>query len=653
MKNFTIFSLIIAYFLSTSTSDAINTSVNSDIIKTDSVIVADTLSISTDSLVITPLSAAVDSLNVATVDTLSMDSLSSLADSISVVADTLLTDSLSMVADSIKTISDSISAVKDSIAVAPKPIIKALATPELYDKTLKTPLSVYKKIPERDRALLISYYKNLIKDDQTGDAYVKAYTPWREAFMATPGREKTLDMYIDGVGIIIGNIDTDTLYNKVDRIHPLTEDLMELYNLAVRNVDVLNGQIDFTKTKDSITVAKLRAQQVRHYRNFFEIDSMFHSTHHTNYNDAADIQYWENFMFKDSASMSILYPWYLEIITSPDTDIDITHVAHFVKLLDFKFVKDNAVSLEFAKENFLRDRALAEEKANVLLENADPFVIVDNKTGLTQKDYYASQFRGIENTLNSTASRVIAIDDYDSYEKLYTERLSKEGPKMWPEILNSPLSKYPSSELYWNALVHKYKSDEQAEFITDAGPSYELAQQIAELSLRQGKYKESLDYTNYAMEFPEFEAESDFKKAQTYMIIVQTYDKVGGNTKKRMDYIKKAMATCPDYPEPYYYEASAIFSTNLGKKASQQAQFGKYWVAYDRYELAKSKLKALDTATTDIKTRLTLEIINSAQAACRSRFPDSMEFFQLGWQEGTPYTLPLFGGYTTTMRSSK
>lgn len=587
---------------------------------------------------------AFESDTVAVVDTLAADSI--VKGTLAVAVDSVAADSLMTVTDTL-----SVDTVTKAVPVNKSEVItNVLASRETYNLSWNVPLSVLNKISDKDRALLISYYKNIIKADHSPEAYVKAYSPWREAFMGSSDR--SLDLYTDGVGIIIANIDADTLHHEVDRIGILAKDLMELYDLAVKNVDKLNAQIDFTKTKDSITVAKLRAQQVSYFRRFFEIDSIVHAAHHNTFNAENEL-YWENFMFKDSTQMNILYPWYLEILSSPDTDVNIMHVAHFAKLLDYKFIKDNKISLEYAKENFTRDRELAEAKAIVLLENADPFKIVDKNRNLNQKDYYASQFKGIKSTLDKTQSRVIAIDDYASYEKLFAERLKNEGPKMWPEILNSPLSKYTSSELYWNALVHKYNNNEQAEFIPDAGPSYELARQIAELSLKQGKYKEALNYTDYAMAFPEFDAETDFKKAQTYMIIVQTYDKVGGYTRERMKYIKKAMEICPDYPEPYYYEASAIFNVSLGNKASQEAKFAKYWIAYDRYELAKSKLTALSPGT-DIETKLTVEIINNAQVACRNRFPDTMTFFQLGWKEGTPKTLSLaFGTYTTTMRSSK
>lgn len=682
MKNFTIFSLIIAYFLSTSTSDAINTSVNSDFLESDSIIVADSLSVSTDtiasnvmsvvesvaafadtlsalsdsvatdiiavepavvvdsivtiadSLLTDTVSSLSDSISVAT-DSLPADSLSSLPDSIGVVADTLFTDSLSMVSDSIKAVSDSISAVKDSLAVAKKRIIEALATRETYDETLKTPLSVYKKMPERDRALLISYYKNLIKEDQTGEAYVKAYIPWREAFMATPGSEKTLDMYVDGVGIIIANIDTDTLHHKPDSIHILTEDLMELYNLAVRNVDVLNSQIDFTKTKDSITVAKLRAQQVRHYRNFFEIDSMFHSTHHTNYNDAADIQFWEDYMFRDSTQIEILYPWYIEILTSPDTDIDITHVAHFAKLLHMKTAKESKIlGGAVAKENFFKDRAIAEEKAKILLENADPSVIVDENRNLNQKDYYAGQFRSIENTFNLTQSGFIAANDYAALEKIFEERLNKEGPAVLDELLASGLQNSDSSEVYIRALQAKYEMD----------PSFDIVMKLASKTSKLKKYyKNAMEYYEMAFAYPEFYDLSEFQQARYYFRMAQFLNNAGQRN-KCISYIDKAKETCPEYPEPYYLEV--VLFQNATKNVAGFNGYFCYCISYDLYSGVKKCIEELQAKSeTDVTTTLEIADIEKSMRDCYARFPKKTQedIFMGRYTPGNSHSIKVLG----------
>lgn len=665
MKNLIIISFVVATLFSASVSEAVNVKVANTAIDTlllsDTVQVQDTLSVATDD--VTPdtltLVAVADSVVAISADTvpLATDRLSLPTDSLSMLKDSLAaeislaTDSLSLPTDSLSIPKDSLAA--DSVKVASIPqekiITDILASRSTYDETLKTPLSVYKKMPERDRALLVSYYKNLIKVDQSAEAYVKAYTPWREAFMSVPGNEKTLDLYIDGVGIIIGNIDSDTLHHNAERIHPLTEDLMELYNLAVRNVDALNSQIDFTRTKDSITVAKLRAQQVRHYRNFFNLDSIFHSSHHNIVSDDNE-QFWENFMFKDSSQVEIMYPWYLEIINSTDKDVDITHIAHFAKLLHFKASREaKKISGAVAKENFLRDRALAEAKANILLANADSTFIVDEKRGINQKDYYASQFRGIENTLNQTAGGFIASNDYAALEKLFNERLSKEGPAVWEEILTSGLQHSDSSELYMQALLNKYQVE----------PSYDLAMNIGRKALRSkiGKYKSitAIEYYQKVIDYPEFENESSFMKAQIYIMLVQANSTRKGTLNTRIEYVNKAMELCPDYPNIYYEEAKLLCDIPTSYK--DERDYLKYCIAYDRLEIAKSKLKELEGAETDIKTNLTLDAIVAYQRFCEGNYIPEIDLFQRGKNEqiGKSYSQGFgkLGPYTTILRVRK
>ncbi len=661
MKNFIILSFVVTTLFSASVSEAVNVSVQNKYIAidtllyTDSVQVPDTLAIVSDNILPDTIENVTDSVAVA-VDSAVVTDLSVIAsDSLAVPSDSLLSvsDSLAVPADSLMAASDSLAMPKDSLASDTlqattaqqhKIITEILASRSTYDETLKTPLSVYKKIPERDRALLMSYYKNIIKVDQSGDAYVKAYIPWREVFMSIPGAQKTLDLYIDGVGIIIGNIDSDTLHHNAERIHPLTEDLMELYNLAVKNVDALNSQIDFTRTKDSITVAKLRAQQVRHYRNFFNLDSIFHSSHHNVVSDENE-QFWENFMFKDSSQIEIMYPWYLEIIGSSDEDVDITHIAHFAKLLHFKAAKESKkISGAVAKENFLRDRALAEAKANILLANADPTYIVDEKRGISQKDYYASQFRGIENTFNQTSGGFIASNDYAALEKLFKERLDKEGPAVWDEILVSGLQHSDSSELYIQALLNKYQVE----------PSFDLAIKIAGRAGKLDKYKgNALSYYEMAFQQPEFYDLSNFRQAQLYLGMVGTMMKAGRSGAACMKYVELAKETCPEYPEIYMIEAQ-LFQRAAGGISDYFTYCFSYCVLYDLYANVKKRVQDLQSmGETEVKTTLIVEDIEKTMAGCSGNFPPKDEVFMRGL-DGKQHAIKILGRtYKAIVRSSK
>lgn len=603
MRNIMIFSSVLLSFLSVLTVNASDAKFS---LEPDTVAVADTLS--ADSIVKSTLVAAADSIA---------------TDSLTAVADTLTADSTAKAPVSVR-----------------NAVTTVLASRDTYDPSWKTPLSVVNKISDKDRALLISYYKGLIKADHSPEAYVKAYSPWREAFMGS--NDRSLDLYIDGVGIIIANIDADTLKREGERIGMLADDLMELYDLAVKNVDDLNAQIDFTKTKDSITVAKLRAQQVRYFRRFFEIDSTFNADHHNNVFTAENEKYWEDVMFKDTTQMEILYPWYLELINSPDTDIDITHIAHFAKLLHIKTAKESKrYGAAYAKENFLRDRALAEAKATVLLENADPFEIIKS-IDMSQKDYYASQFRGIETTFNMTAGGFIAGNDYAAMEEHYAKRLNDEGASVMEEILASNLQYSDSSDVYIRVLKDKYELE----------PSFDVAIKLAGKMSKLKKYhKNAMNYYEIAFNYPEFDELSSYRQARYYYLMSQFLLNAKQN-KKCFEYIDLAKSICPEYPEPYYLEV-ALFQRLTSGLGGLNGHFS-YIVQYDLYSNVKKLIEDLKAkGSTEVETKLEVDEIEKQMRECYARFPKKTteEIFMGKYSVGQKHSIRVQGRtYSATIR---
>lgn len=497
----------------------------------------------------------------------------------------------------------------------------------------------------RNKGLLVSYYKSIISADNSGETYAKAYTPWKEAFVAD--EDRSLELFVDGIGIIVGNLKNDTTMRRYDRIGRWRGEMMELYDIAVKDIDRLNGTIDTEKTKGGLTLAKLRAQQLRYYREFWELDSICNSSHHNVFNEE-NAKYWEDVMFKDSMQVKILYPLYKDIVMSDDADVDMAAVAHFSKLLYFKITDDLAYGKAYAKDNYMSDRELTVSKGEEILSATKPDDKMSN--GMPRLEYYRGLMGTVMSALNESDSRFIDGDDYAGLEKHFQARIAnKEGDKVWEDILNSTLARSDSSELYWQALANKYISE----------PSYDTALKIAERSRgKLKKYGDAIKYLKLAMEYPEFEQEEPFVKAQTCVKLVQTQEKLKVPAMERYEWLSKAIGYCPDYPEPYYYIAGLIENVNLGKANKLYKHF-LFCIAYDKYEEAMEKVvKLKKSGDTKIDSRLTSDMIKKRQNYCAENFPSVNDVFMggesVGMKKGEPFTLPLpFGKFTSIVRTSE
>ncbi|MBQ6693541.1 MAG: hypothetical protein IJN24_01545 [Bacteroidaceae bacterium] len=513
---------------------------------------------------------------------------------------------------------------------------------------------VVNELSPSNRALLISYYKSLINHDNSGKAYSEAYIPWKEAFNAS--YQRSIDLYADGVAVIVGTLKNDTAQHRYDRISFFTEQLMELYELAVRDVPSLNSMIDISKSKDTVSVAQLRARQIRYYRELWALDSIFNASHHNDYNEN-NLEYWNDVIFKDSVQILKMYPWYRDIALSDVGSVDLVHMSHFAKLLYFKIGDDKNVSSEYARTNFFSDKEVVEIKSKALFDTADPDLIIDAKRKITQDKYYASQLGDIEKTLKMGEGAFIPADDYVRLEKHYRERWEKEGDKVLAEVLTSNLAKSDSSVMYWTALRHKYESE----------PSYRLALEIAQKSCgKLKKYDDGISYFNKAMEYPEFRNETPYTQARinyNVYIVYGVRDSDRTRTKKstvrqRYPYVKAAMLACPEYPEPYFGLAEIMAEHySLSKKGIDEVKKRVYYcIAYDQLEIAKSRLKALnESGSGDVKSNLTMKKITDRQSDYSKNFPTREDLFMRpDLNEGQEYTLPDFSGvtYTTKVRAS-
>ena len=103
-----------------------------------------------------------------------------------------------------KAVNDSLAAVKFKMQQDSLKMAQRLAKDTLKKKIVWKYLRPYKRSEEECRLLKAFYKKNITDGLKDSAAYEKAFTPWMEAFNGMSDR--TLDMYIDGVGILVTKI---------------------------------------------------------------------------------------------------------------------------------------------------------------------------------------------------------------------------------------------------------------------------------------------------------------------------------------------------------------------------------------------------------------------------------------------------------------
>lgn len=552
-------------------------------------------------------------------------------------ADSALTAVADSAAALVATADSTLTAVADSTAALVAAADSTMLNKPLHfvkDTVFRVRHFALKERTPENRDLLISYYKNILSVSNTGEAYSNAYPSWKEAFTASENRE--LDLYVDGVGIILGTINNDTAKHDYSRISTLNDELMELYEIAINNVDKLNEQIDFTRVKDSITVAKLRAQQVKYYRSNVVLDSIFNAndTIYNNTYSKESENYWEEIVLKDSLNMQRMYPWLKEIAMSGDVDVDLTHMVRFINMSYLKIKYDKVYGSSYAKMNWELDRDLAVKHAsNILAANTDA----------KKAEVYPAYLRQVEDRAVEGDGAFIAAGDYERLEIYWTDRWNREGDDVIPELLSSALAKNDSSAVYLAALRNRYEVE----------PTYAAAKDIAHRATVLKDYGTAKGYYERFFEYPDFLDESSFVQARFYVNYVRMLQiaKTGGNN-LRYNYLQKAIMACPEYPEPYFYIAELVRTLNLGK-SKKLTIAKKYMVAYDRYLEVKEKLKELAALgeNTDVKTTLTEEIVNGMLAHCRDNFLTPSDLFMEGLKKGEKFTIGLgFATFSSTYK---
>ena len=225
------------------------------------------------------------------------------------------------------------------------------------------------------RNAFISLYKKGIGSDISAENYNRAYDHWRTAFCARPDRY--LVQYLDGITILNASIAADTIQKRYDRIKYFNEELMDLFELAIINIDSLNAQI---VGEDTLTVAQLRAQQIEYYKINWQMDTVFKTPEFkkgdyklkglvffTNI-DSVKPTDWEVEFFKDSVRNIELYNMARPFITSENTNLFMKDIDAFRFILHFKANDEIARlnSREKAKSIVIKDKELMEAKASEL-----------------------------------------------------------------------------------------------------------------------------------------------------------------------------------------------------------------------------------------------------------------------------------------------
>lgn len=547
----------------------------------------------------------------------------------SLFADTLIVDSLTV--DS--TLVDSAALKK----IIPDSLIVGYMPPRTSWK--------YFEVKERsadDVLKLKTLYKKTLAEH---NGALNAYDGWKVAFNST--KDRTLDMYLDGARMILSRYCADTLNHRYDRISEHRDELMELYDLAIFNLDALNAQLDKAKNKDTLSIAKFRGRQLRYYRDMTILDSIYNG-------DSANISISRdtlvNRINNDITHVRFLYPRYKDIVTSTDMNVDMSDIAQFAILADSRIVRDKETGLdrETRKANFEEDCVLVRSRVDSLIayiENPASIIYKDDiySGDVTVGRWFNSQKRPIDEALRFGEGRFIDVSNFEALENYWAEKFQKEGD--YDEVINSPLENHKKSETYIQALRLKY----------DCEPSFELATKIFERSLlkaeqrnlKDDNFKDAISYLEKAFKFPDFSQQSSFAQAKLYMNMMKL-QLTAKRTKSATTYLNKAKKACPDYPDVYYYEALLLSERNFGN--AEYVRGVKFCAVYDLYEKSLNKLKALKgNPNSEIKAGIEEEDIKSQMSWCEKNFMSQGEAFANGIYESGK-TKRKIGEYSTIVR---
>lgn len=489
----------------------------------------------------------------------------------------------------------------------------------------------------KSRDALISLYKRGIGTDLSPENYSQAYEHWKRSFCARPDRY--LVQYLDGIAILNASITADTIQKRYDRLGRYNEELMDLFELAIINIDSLNSQI---AGNDTLTVAKLRAQQLEYLRANWQLDTMYrrpalpkdrtiykNGSWYTYYevDGKEDSIIWDNELFANDAMNDVIYNMARDIVEAEDLDVEMKDIDVLAKTMFYKFSQDTArVKLAGAREIYATDTLLVLEKAR------DVFAAISPDDMKAAKGLNAVNFqRGINTRFSEMASWVVDAGDIERLAQVYRNRWNTEGDAVIDQILaNRALAtnrdNVSAMELYYNALKSKNEKE----------PTYERLLNVVNRAISMKRYNDVINYCMQLFVEPEFFEETPYRQATMYLRVVDAYTSIGGSMRQKYPYIEKAINACPEYSDAYYYKANLVYS------ASKRAGLS-FCVAYDLYVEAKQKRVALGD-NSEIKTVYSAEKIQEQMNLCVRYFPEYMDEHQRG-TFGSGDNVSNIGGY--------
>ena len=609
--------------------------------------------------------------NADTTDTLSIDSLAT---------DTLAIDSLakdSAVVDSL--VKDSAvvdSLAKDTLAVdsLANDSIVADSLARISMETTKRVYVYFKEKQEPDpdknkvKRFIVLYKKNLAK--KTLEGYATAYLPWKGAFDACERR--TLDMYMDGIAILFNMVSKDTLEHKYDKLIERREQLMELYDLAVDNLDDLNSQIDRKRTTDTLSVAKLRAAQYDKYKDLWVLDSIYNSsdTLHNVYNDE-NVKYWSNApFFNDSVNRERLYPILKDIVFSNDNNIGkqgynlYLVYSGFFKAKYASLINKNKSNKQYVKKYLKPEidsiRTYVGKRYSEYMEAYPSYISKDDKNYAAYIDNINKIQKEIVSELNRLDQAFISGNDWPALEAMFNERMAKEGmtDDLRDEILRT-LSGAPNSELYFQMLASLYEKE----------PMYENALKVAEYTYKAKRYDDAYTYYDKIIKLHEFEIFDleDEEKLKIYLGRANAYDKnftekSAGQCVRLIELLQGAIGVC-SYDYRAYLAIGMCYLNNSKKlkgpnevlaRAAYMSAYDWLLKAKDKFAAQKSESEKYANSNINLSDDLSANIEKIIRSAY-SGLPQKQDIFMYNYKEGqtVPYMKINGKTLTVTIRTQK
>lgn len=401
------------------------------------------------------------------------------------------------------------------------------------------------EISTKTRDSYIALYKKQVGQSRRAKDYSDIYEHWKKAFCGNNNRY--LVQYLDGITILNASIAYNMEQKNYDRVEQLGDELMELYELAVINIDSLNKQLK--EGSDTLTVAKLRAQQLELYQENWKNKKRIQSP-----NDEPNL----NDFYADSLINVEIYNMIMPILASQEFDAEMKDLYNISLILRFKtqdeinrYNGDRRIAREFIysdletldkrnQETFARLESLAQKDSVTMKDNDKVYnkditsYILDIRQWLIADigEYVENYREKLANALMQTGNQA------ESYAKVINEILADK------QIINS--KDLEAQLLYLEAASYSY---------ANLAKTREMYSKIADLELQ---LSESSDPALSDEEKNKYLRNSGNRLRN----ILKTYDKELSSVEKAVlnlqvsEYYAKMAVIEPERAESYHLKLS-------------------------------------------------------------------------------------------------